>query len=143
MEQRLKILMENENLTVGKLADMLGVKPAGISHILKGRNNPNFELTAKIVSTFKRYNPYWLLGYSEQIFKTDEPNNIDPSDQNPSPIPQAPTNTSASTGSSTSTQPSTPSLFDAPIGGSLQRNDIDRIIVVYSDKTFEAFTPKR
>lgn len=137
MEQRLKILMENENLTVGKLADMLGVKPAGISHILKGRNNPNFELTAKIVSTFKRYNPYWLLGYSEQIFKTDEPNNNDPSDQNPSPISQTSTNTS------TSAQPSTPSLFDAPIGGSLQRNDIDRIIVVYSDKTFEAFTPKR
>lgn len=140
METRLKILMEKENLTVGKLADMLGVKPAGISHILKGRNNPNFELTAKIVSTFKRYNPYWLLGYSDQIFNEDSTTltdvtpspstNVAPVVEQQEPMPKI--------------EPmGTASLFNLPTAASSQRSDIDHIIIVYSDKTFETLTPKR
>lgn len=142
MEQRLKILMENENLTVGKLAEMLGVKPAGISHILKGRNNPNFELTAKIVSTFKRYNPYWLLGYSEQIFNSEEQPTNNSSEQGQQQKPSTTPKQSMPTTSALS-QSIQSSLFDSPHGGSIQRGDIDRVIIVYQDKTFEAFTPKQ
>ena len=140
METRLKILMEKENLTVGKLADMLGVKPAGISHILKGRNNPNFELTAKIVSTFKRYNPYWLLGYSDQIFNEGATTSADAT-------LAAPTNVAHIAEQQELTPKSEPmvatSLFDLPTATSSQRSDIDHIIIVYRDKTFESLTPKR
>lgn len=71
MREKIEILMSDTSLRVGEIAERLGVKPAVISHILKGRNQPNFVLTGKIISTFKEYNPYWWLGFSDVKFAAD------------------------------------------------------------------------
>ncbi|MGN0917154.1 MAG: helix-turn-helix domain-containing protein, partial [Candidatus Enterousia sp.] len=55
-------------MTATKLAEILDAKPAGISHILNGRNNPSFELVCKIINRFPHINPYWLLGDSDKIY---------------------------------------------------------------------------
>ena len=68
MKEKLRILIQNENLTASKLAEILEIKPAGISHILSGRNNPSFELICKIVNKFPQVNPYWLLGDAENMY---------------------------------------------------------------------------
>ena len=39
MKDRIRLIMEKENLTPAKFADMLGINRAVISHILNGRNN--------------------------------------------------------------------------------------------------------
>ena len=65
MKEKLEILMADTGLRVGEIAMKLSVKAPVISHILSGRNQPNFALTAKIISTFNQYNPYWWLGSSE------------------------------------------------------------------------------
>ena len=44
MREKLLSLMKNENLTPSKLAELLGIQPSGISHILAGRNKPSFDL---------------------------------------------------------------------------------------------------
>ena len=61
MQQKLRDLMTSEHLKSGQLAEALGINPAGISHILAGRNKPGFELLQKILRRFPRLNPDWLL----------------------------------------------------------------------------------
>lgn len=138
MKEKIEILMSDTSLRVGEIAEKLGVKPAVISHILKGRNQPNFVLTGKIISTFKEYNPYWWLGCSDIKFTKD--------------LGSAPSVESSSEKkfeshfSHTSSQ--APTLFDMPnenveIPVTKSSSQVERVIVIYSDKSFETFTPKK
>ena len=61
MKEKLLALMQNEGLRSSQLAEILDVNPAGISHILAGRNKPGFDLLQKILRRFPRVNPDWLL----------------------------------------------------------------------------------
>lgn len=141
MKEKIEILMSDTSLRVGEIAEKLGVKPAVISHILKGRNQPNFVLTGKIISTFKEYNPYWWLGTSDVKFATDV--NSTPStssevaqknlsslfDKNPISTTQTLFDTLPSKGQSDSL----PQL----------QSEIEQVIIIYKDKSFESFTPKK
>ena len=139
MDGKLRILMQNENLTASKLADILEVQPAAISHILSGRNKPSFELLCKLVNRFPQINPYWLLGDAEEMHNSNAQK--------------------STTGNSVS---SPGGLFDLPqaieeksenynIHESAQnrlipqsgKNNIEKIIIIYDDQTFEELRPKR
>lgn len=61
MREKLRILIDKENLTPSRLAELLGIQPSGISHILGGRNKPSFDLIQKILRRFPQLNPDWLL----------------------------------------------------------------------------------
>ena len=139
MDKKLRILMQNENLTASKLADILDIKPAAVSHILSGRNKPSFELICKLVNRFPRINPYWLLGDAEEMLNAN--------------ITNVPITTSEHS------EPSTGNLFDIGEKKSeiteptvtsgraaiptFSRSDIEKIIVVYHDQTFEELRPKK
>ena len=66
-------LMKNEGLKPSQLAELLGINPAGISHILAGRNKPGFDLLQKILRRFPRINPDWLLLASEKMNRDAPP----------------------------------------------------------------------
>ena len=57
MREKLLDLMKNEGLKPSQLAEQLEINPAGISHILAGRNKPGFDLLQKILRRFPRINP--------------------------------------------------------------------------------------
>ena len=61
MREKLLNLMKEENLTSSRLAELLGIQPSGISHILKGRNNPSLDFIQKILRRFPQVNPDWLI----------------------------------------------------------------------------------
>lgn len=121
---------------------MLGIKPAGISHILSGRNNPGYELICKIVNVFPQVNPYWLLGDSEKMYN-------DPS------VGAVPTSRGSGLLFDFNAQPTETSEESIP--ETMERNgsgdvvasvaaaapgaEISRIIILYKDRTFESFTP--
>lgn len=152
MKEKLQILIQNENLTPSGLARRLEVNPPVISHILKGRNQPSYELIRRIITRFPKINPYWLLGDSEEMY-------------NPSTTPQsdAPGAPAQSELFHTSTESNDEELldikdsvpeseknhdFNAAQQASLYRtgangSDIERIIVVYSNGTFESLTPRK
>ena len=71
MREKLLDLMKSEGLKPSQLADLLEVNPAGISHILAGRNKPSFELLQKILRRFPRISPDWLLLDSGSMYRTD------------------------------------------------------------------------
>lgn len=61
MKERIKHIIETENVSYTKFADMLGIQRSGISHIVNGRNNPSLEIIQKILEKFEYINTDWLL----------------------------------------------------------------------------------
>ena len=72
MKEKLSDLLKSEGLKPGQFAEMLGINPAGVSHILAGRNKPGFDLLQKILRRFPQINPDWLLLDSPQMYRDDE-----------------------------------------------------------------------
>ena len=149
MKEKLRILIQNEKLTASRLADILEIKPAGVSHILSGRNNPSFELICKIVNRFPQINPYWLLGDSEQIYNSSatEPTQADV--QNGASVggavagdlfnmAEASTPLNSTRSDEGAAKPMTE--ISRIVGSS---TDIEKIVVFYADKSFESFTPRK
>ncbi len=77
MREKLQQLMTSEHLSSSRMAEMLGVQPSGISHILAGRNKPSFELLQKILRRFPRINPDWLLLDDPNMYRHDTSENSD------------------------------------------------------------------
>lgn len=139
MNEKLRILMQNENLTASRLAEILEVKPAAISHILSGRNKPSFELLCKIVNRFPQINPYWLLGDAEEMRNANIPISTSESQVASSGTLFDLSEGAASKSDNSNIASDVPTLSTAQLG----RSDIEKIIIVYRDQTFEELRPKR
>lgn len=72
MREKLLDLMKNEGLKSSQLAEMLGINPAGISHILAGRNKPGFDLLQKILRRFPKISPDWLLLDQGPMYRNED-----------------------------------------------------------------------
>ena len=151
MDGKLRILMQSENLTASKLSEILEVKPAAISHILSGRNKPSFEMLCKIVNRFPQINPYWLLGDDPEMRKSNVPisTQATASATSPGSASALGTGTSRSlfdlvnedSGRGGQSDIAT-SLSNVPIS-TLGHSEIEKIIIVYRDQTFEELRPKK
>ncbi len=111
---RLKKVMAFHHLTASVFADKIAVQRSSISHILSGRNKPSLDFILKVTSTFEDVDIYWLLNGKGSFPK------VAASKQNTPPTPSilntAQPNTSNSSG-----------------------KKIQRIVVFYSDGTFEEY----
>jgi len=63
--------MEAENITAAHFADNLQIGRPVISHILKGRNNPSLEVITKILSEMPYINAEWLLFGKGNMYRED------------------------------------------------------------------------
>lgn len=50
-----------EGLSPSQFADKLGIQRSGVSHLLSGRNKPSFEFISRMLATYPRLNPDWLI----------------------------------------------------------------------------------
>lgn len=153
MREKLLDLMKSEGLKSSQLAELLEINPAGISHILAGRNKPGFDLLQKILRRFPRINPDWLLLDSNRMYRDDRESPA----ERPAPGPATGqtfdsglfSGTAVTTGNAPrqETSPTAPgtSLPETIAQLSSSRNDaaVRRIIVLYDDMTFESFTPTK
>lgn len=69
MREKLLALMKSEGLKPSQLAELLDINPAGVSHILAGRNKPGFDLLQKILRRFPRISPDWLMLDAERMYR--------------------------------------------------------------------------
>ena len=70
MKDRIRLIMESEQLTPSAFADKLQLGRAVISHILNGRNNPSLDVVARILSNMNNINPDWLITGNGSMYKT-------------------------------------------------------------------------
>lgn len=149
MREKLLDLMKNEGLKPGQLAEMLEVNPAGISHILAGRNKPGFEMLQKILRRFPQINPDWLLLDSDKMYRDD----VDRFAAQPTAESTASSNdlfaaspegrtVSEKHASDTTPRQTIPGNSSTELPLQIPATSkVKRIIVLYDDQTFESYTP--
>ena len=151
MREKLLKLMETEHLTASRLAELLGIRSSGISHILSERNKPSFDLLHKILKRFPNINPDWLLLDSDQMYR----------DQAAAPLTEEnveslfPLNNDdqsiAATFATTendNASPNTPPVGTPQIANNIQQiarsssRNVRRVIILFDDHTFESYDMK-
>ena len=142
MKEKLEFLLKNKGLTATTLARMLEIQPSGISHILSGRNKPSFDLVVKILRAFPDLNPDWLLLDSDVIFRSDSPTVAAPTPnaEVSSPISPVLPFDVVKNEEFSETQNSSKNEFTPNFASATNGKKVERIIVLYSDRTFESFT---
>ncbi len=158
MKERIKQIMEEENLTAAKFAERLQVSRAVISHILNGRNNPSLDVVIRILNEMDYVNPEWLLNGSGKMYKEGVDERYIPKE--PDLFNQPIEKTSQpSTPVEKASQPS--ASVEKMQGSSLNQSEnhtqetesqnvvtikssskeISQIIVYFTDQTFKVFKP--
>ncbi len=121
MKNRIKKLIEKENVTSAQFAEYIGISPSSLHHIVSGRNNPSLEVIQKILNRFEYLNALWLITGEGEAYKTMEQASLFSEDEIPQKTPVKKTKKE---------QVNTLITNDKPI---------EKIVVFYKDKTFEVF----
>lgn len=127
--KRLQKILEYYELTAAGFADTIEVGRSSISHILSGRNKPSLDFVLKIVQTYPEVELYWLLNGKGNFPSTSDQSLSNKTPETPIlPIPekQEPKSPPHS-----ANQPST--LL------SKREKTIQKIVIFYSDGTFDAY----
>jgi transcriptional regulator with XRE-family HTH domain len=61
MKERLIQLLDLEQLTPSKFADIIGVQRSSVSHVISERNKPSFDFIQKTLTAFPGLNAEWLI----------------------------------------------------------------------------------
>lgn len=71
MNERINEFMQLEGLTAVKFAEIIEVQPSSISHLLSGRNRPNYDFLSKILLRFPKLNPDWIINGKGDIYRSN------------------------------------------------------------------------
>ncbi|MBP7496955.1 MAG: helix-turn-helix transcriptional regulator [Bacteroidales bacterium] len=144
---RVQYLIKIKNITASNFADEIGVQRSSISHLLSGRNKPSLEFIQKIISRYPEIQTDWLIFgkgnmYKEQTLfdqpaikiEKDKTEDI-PINEINKPSQQIPVEIASPSDAPAEThQINIPSVqTQNPI------NQIQKIIILYSDNTFQEY----
>lgn len=147
MREKLLKLMNAEGLTASRLAELLGIRSSGISHIISGRNNPSFDLLQKILKRFPNINPDWLLLDSDQMYRdtataahawnadgniSEDENNVTSTPTDNEPMPEI-------VGAAQQRSNVQQAGFDFGMIAKNSVRGVKRVIVLFDDHTFESY----
>nr|WP_299339544.1 helix-turn-helix transcriptional regulator [Allomuricauda sp.] len=121
---RIKRLLEHYDLSVSAFADHIGVQRSSMSHILNGRNRPSLDFILKVVQAYPEVNLYWLLNGKGTF----------PSEGN---------GTTSPTLKFSETTQGAPKEESHKVVVETKSKEISRIVLFYSDGTFESFDAKK
>ena len=127
MKDRIQLLLKEKNLTAGKFAEILDVQPSSISHLLSGRNNPNFDFLVKLLERFPDVNPDWFITGQGNILRNAMPD-VPVIEKSVSLPPPAPQRQEAEAALLSLSAP-------APTG-----KKVEKIVFFYTDRSFSAYT---
>lgn len=150
MKERILKFLQAENISSSQFAELIGVQPSSISHIVSGRNNPSLDFVVKMLVKYPEIDPDWLLFGSGEMFRSE----IIPSEglsgdsKEVSPRPEGQTLFSdAAALKKEDTLPlkdqDSDQVQSVRAAGSVSnagRTPV-RVVVYYSDKTYEQFSP--
>ena len=118
MNRRLLQFLQAENITQTQLADTLSVARGSVSNILAGRNKPGYDFLESLILHYPQLNLEWLLsGKGKMYHETEYGEKTEKEDDSPVQL----------------------DLF-APQSQAASR-EVSKIMVFYSDKTFQEFHP--
>ncbi len=122
--KRLQKILDHYDLSAAAFADSIEVGRSSISHILSGRNKPSLDFVLKIVQNYPEVELYWLLN-GKGNFPKDSGNSA-----TTTPTPEIPVKNKEFSGKIT---------VDNQEPTSSNNRKISKIVIFYSDGSFEAF----
>lgn len=145
MNTRIQKLIDSENLSPSKFAEIIGVQRSSISHILSGRNKPSFDLIHSILTKFPKVSPDWLLMGNGNIYRQMVQGSLFDSAAHSIPFePKPPADNPAIEPTKASDKQTDEPIFAHPKApeNSIFPKSIERVLVFYSDKTFTEYKPE-
>lgn len=124
--KRLHKIMEIHELSAASFADRIDVGRSSISHLLSGRNKPSLDFVMKIVNTFPDVELYWLLNGKGSFPKKEKETES---------LPPFLVSSSVSQQLDSSSE----KKKELPPMNTKGRKLIDKIVIFYTDGSFEAF----
>lgn len=61
INERVRMIINSQNLTASAFADKIGVQRSNVSHVLSGRNKPSYEFIEKLLNAFPNVSSDWLI----------------------------------------------------------------------------------
>ena len=120
MSRRLLQFLQAENITQTQLADTLSVARGSVSNILAGRNKPGYDFLESLILHYPNLNLEWLLSGKGKMYH-------DASEASAPSVESAPAQD----------EPVQLDLFSIPAPST--NKEISKIMVFFSDKTFQEF----
>lgn len=136
MKDRILKFLSQEGLSATKFADEIGVQRSSVSHILSGRNNPSFEFIQKLLSRYKSVNAEWLMLGTGNMYKKSEQMNLF-AQPTPAPTVVSQPNLFQQTVEKLSSPEADKKDQPLPEIEKSPSRTIDKILIFYSDKTFD------
>lgn len=144
MKDRIVKIMERERMGQAQFANAIGIQRAAMSHIISGRNNPSLDVMLKILHRYPQLNPDWLLFGKGEMLRSSDSSIEQEEDLAKTPpqlhlmaddhveVSQAALNTERE-----------PSEKQMAMSVEKSSKTVSRIMVFYSDNTYETFVPER
>lgn len=129
--KRLEQLMSHYALSAASFSEKIGVGRSSISHILSGRNKPSLDFVLKILKEFPEVNLYWLMNGKGKIFSSQDSVSSKPT----SPI-------STKDEKQKSPKPKEELIQEKISNKQSASKTIDKVIIFYTDGSFESFDNK-
>ena len=144
IKDRLAHIIRAKNLTASQFAELMEIQPSNVSHLLNGRNKPSLDFLVKLKEIFPEYSFDWIImgkkpitinepnpgpvNNQEILFDDDEDARVIEFDDIDENIDEHKPDISKN-------------LSEKPIITE-QVKSIEKVLVIYSDKTFELLTPR-
>lgn len=146
MKDRIAHIMRAKNLKASDFAELLGIQPSGISHILSGRNQPSLDFVKKIKENFPEYNLDWII-FGKGPMTTSEPfrENSSPVVQESTPSVEIPLPSEPLIPSGSDTVSPSPSFIPVADPVTPPRTlpaGIKSVMILFDDGTFETYSPR-
>ncbi|WP_041616929.1 helix-turn-helix domain-containing protein [Spirosoma linguale] len=167
INDKIKQILIDKNLTPSYFADEIGVQRSSISHILSGRNRPSFDIIQKIIRRFPELGYEWIMEEESQLTNQSIPAGTGYGSNRPVGRPQSIERPDRfSTSGIVSSQPQSPGIRSQrteipPVslpqqveasspsdsqpsvnsGSDKPEKKVERILIFYTDGSFREYTP--
>lgn len=134
--ERLKKIIEENELSSSAFAEKLGVQRATISHLLSGRNKPSLDFIMKVIEAFPEVDLYWLLNGKGNYNKEE----LDLKSKSPTESVDLFSNNSSEEKNDLIPEPSKANPIDETIKyASSKSSPIVKVIICYKNGSFDIF----
>lgn len=163
INDKIKQILIDKNLSPSYFADEIGVQRSSISHILSGRNRPSFDIIQKIIRRFPELGYEWIMEEDQQPQNQSGQHSygVPKNSQSPQPVDRreqryvAPPSVSYTAPSihvrsqrneippvmQQATAPSVESFAEQPVPTERTDKKIDRILIFFTDGSFQEYGP--
>lgn len=129
---RFRYIMKLNQLSASAFADEIGVQRSSVSHVLSGRNKPSLEFIQKILTSYPKVDANWLINGTTSIQKEEIES---PKSEEHTPIQEEERQGPTVPLSNPEVQSETTK------SASIATKRISKILIFYSDQSFEEYLP--